>query len=138
MPTVRAAEIGEEEPVRLADAVRLFFPAGGMTLSALRTEARKGRLEVMRVAGKDWTTHRAIREMLDRCRVAKARPVSPSAPKLTDEGSGSSETGSAISAQAALRIKLSKPPKDLRTTSGAASGRTRQNVVRLPSSSPPS
>jgi hypothetical protein len=36
-------EIGDDEPVLLRNAPALFFRHGGMTLSALRTEARKGK-----------------------------------------------------------------------------------------------
>lgn len=57
---------GNEEsdvPVRLEKGGSAF----GYPVSALRTEQRKGRLEVIRVAGKDYVTLELIREMEKRC-----------------------------------------------------------------------
>ena len=61
--------IGPDTPLRLQDAVRLAFPAGGMTVSGLRTEATRGRLKYWRIAGKIFTTLAAIAEMREQCRV---------------------------------------------------------------------
>lgn len=52
---------------RLADAVRVFFPDGGITARSLRTEARAGRLDIIRIANKDFVTAEAIQAMLERC-----------------------------------------------------------------------
>ncbi|WP_442756609.1 excisionase [Methylocystis sp. JAN1] len=68
-------EIGPDIPLRLADAVRVAFPMGGMTVSGLRREAARGRLVIMRIAGKDWVTLDAIREMMDKCRVEAGAPI---------------------------------------------------------------
>ncbi|KQT48768.1 hypothetical protein ASG43_07895 [Aureimonas sp. Leaf454] len=54
-------------PIRLKDIVALAFPLGGMTLSGLRCEARKGRLTILRVANKDYTTLNHIKAMMERC-----------------------------------------------------------------------
>lgn len=40
-------------------------------VSALRTEARRGRLVIERIAGKDFVTLEAIEEMRRQCRVQK-------------------------------------------------------------------
>lgn len=130
-PASLAQEIGEDEPVRLSDAVSLFFPHGGMSLSALRTEARKGRLVIERIAGKDFVTRKAINEMRERCRDQGSRPASNS--EATNE-LGSSETGSDMSAQDALRIRLTRPPIASRDTSRKDTRPTRKNVVPLRSS----
>ena len=58
------AAIRPDTPIRLATAVRIAFPDGGMTVSGLRSEARKGRLVISRVAGKDFVTLAAIDAML--------------------------------------------------------------------------
>lgn len=50
-------------PVRLVKGGTAF----GYPLSALRTEQRKGRLIVIRVAGKDYVTQELISEMEKRC-----------------------------------------------------------------------
>jgi hypothetical protein len=63
-----AWSIGMDDPVPLQVAAEIFFPAGGVTEQSLRTEIRKGRLAVERIAGKDFVTKRAIDEMRERCR----------------------------------------------------------------------
>ena len=61
--------IAPESPVRLMDILPVAFPHGGMTVSGLRREAGRGRLTIMRIAGKDFTTLAAIEEMKRKCRV---------------------------------------------------------------------
>lgn len=56
-------DISDDAPLRLKDAVRLAFPSGGMTVSGLRREHANGRLEIESIAGKQFVTLRAIREM---------------------------------------------------------------------------
>lgn len=68
-PALPPSNLDPDAPLRLADAAALAFPGGGMTVCGLRREAAKGRLAIMRIAGKDWTTLKAIREMMERCRV---------------------------------------------------------------------
>src|SRR5262249_36420325 len=68
-PPIDRLNVAPDTPLRLADAVRLAFPLGGMTVSGLRQEARKGRLAIEVIAGKQFTTLRAIEEMRERCRV---------------------------------------------------------------------
>jgi len=93
---MRAANdnVGPDTPVRLADIIPLAFPHGGMTVSGLRREARRGNLTIIRMAGKDFTTVGYIGEMMEKCRVAanlhdfgSGRPAKTAAP------SGSSLTG---------------------------------------------
>lgn len=137
MAQLSGRDPADDEPVRLQDAVALFFPAGAMKLSTLRTEARKGRLATIRIGGKDYVTRRDIQDMLTRCREHGSRPASKSEPKA-ESASGSSGTANGIDAQAALRNRLGRPSKPSPTTSPTASGPIRPNVVRLPSSSGPS
>lgn len=61
--------IGPDEPVRLVAILRVAFPRGGMSVSGLRREAGRGRLVIMRIAGKDFTTLSSIEEMKQKCRV---------------------------------------------------------------------
>ena len=56
-------EIGPDEPLRLADALRIAFPHGGMTLAGLRREIGRQRLTVEKIAGKHYTTLNNIDEM---------------------------------------------------------------------------
>lgn len=80
-----AAELpSPDAPLRLRDAARIAFPPDQvtgrptMTESGLRREAAAGRLTIWRVAGKDFTSLAAIREMLEKCRVETQSPVSGS------------------------------------------------------------
>ena len=54
--------------MRLAQAVKVAFPHGGMSVSGLRKEAAKGRLVIERIAGKDFVTLAAIADMRAACR----------------------------------------------------------------------
>jgi hypothetical protein len=67
-------------PMRLAHAVEIAFPHGGMTVSGLRKEATKGRLVIERIAGKDFVTLTAIDDMRAACR-NPASKRSPSGPE---------------------------------------------------------
>jgi hypothetical protein len=64
----------EDEPMRLADALKVAFPHGGMTVSGLRREIARGRLEFEMIAGKQFVTLRQIKEMRERCRVKVEPP----------------------------------------------------------------
>lgn len=132
----------DDTPMPLAEAVRRLFPFGGATVSTLRTEARKGRLAIERIAGKDFVTRKAVEEMRARCRDPENRRASNAGPNGSRTAhsapSGSSETDSGISAQDALRERLSAPAKPSRGTSPKATGPTRRNIVPLRSSSEPS
>ncbi|WP_152044896.1 hypothetical protein [Aureimonas psammosilenae] len=66
-----ANSIGDHDPVRLAEACELFF-AGSLKPAALRTEATKGNLDMLMIAGKHFVTKAAIRDMLERCRLRPA------------------------------------------------------------------
>ena len=76
---VEAIAVHRDAPLRLSRAVELAFPEGGMTVSGLRREIARGRLEVERIAGKDFVTLAGIDLMRSRCRVA----ASPRAPTVT-------------------------------------------------------
>jgi hypothetical protein len=129
-PLPISVEIGDDEPVTLAEACRLFF-GGRISPSALRTEAAKGRLVITQIARKDFVTRRAIEEMKERCRVPVSRPVSGSEPKQSVASSGnpgSSRTEAAISAQDALSIRLTKRLALSQNTPPANSGRNSEVV----------
>ena len=68
-------EIDPDLPIRPADIIPIMFPLGGITPAGLRKEAVRGRLVLMRIAGKDFTTVNAVREMPRIC--AAPRPPSP-------------------------------------------------------------
>lgn len=57
-----------ERRYTLKQAIAEFFPDSPITVSSLRTEIRKGRLEFERIAGRICVTHADIARMLERCR----------------------------------------------------------------------
>src|SRR6185312_17270868 len=109
-----ASRLAPDAPLRLSIAAKVAFPDGSMTASGLRREALRGRLQVERIAGKDYTTLEAINEMRKLCRV-QARElgstnVSPDieTARSSTKPPGSSTTAIAISPQGALRARLKK------------------------------
>src|SRR6516165_3016253 len=100
----------QDRPLRLAVAAKVAFPDGSMSASGLRREARRGRLVIERIAGKDYTTLACIERMRELCRVKAKVPDCGSAPpgaeaRASPRPFGSSSTASATSPQAALRAK---------------------------------
>lgn len=131
-------EITHDTPLRLDVAAALAFPGGGMTVSGLRREAARGRLVIERIAGKDWTTLRAIERMRGQCRVQQKVPASISSPLAETKPAashalpaGSSETATACTPQDALQAKLQKLIKPSRTTSEKRTARRAGNVVSV-------
>lgn len=121
-----SADIADDEPVTLAEACKLFF-GGRLTKSALRTEARKGNLEVLMIAGKAFVTRNAIERMKEKCLVKNSQQGSGSdqTPKH-----GSSRTEAGASAQNAARLKLQLLKESLPNTSPANTSRGAE-VTRL-------
>jgi hypothetical protein len=119
-----ATLVARDTPLRLKIAAKIAFPDGSMTVSGLRREAKRGKLTIERISGKDFTTLGNIDRMRELCR------VQAKVPDFTNEGhdiglaslsrkpSGSSKTATDISPQAALRERLKQshiqklnPPK---------------------------
>src|SRR5262245_32988669 len=126
MPKNRLEEesIGDDVPLRLSVAAALAFPDGSMTSSGLRREAARGRLVIERIAGKDYTTLKAINEMRGRCRVIAKVPAcgcSPLAGTSTEGSSsklyGASATATTSAALVSARAKLRKLKEPSPTTS---------------------
>jgi hypothetical protein len=107
-----ADRVTSDAPLRLSVAAKLAFPDGSMTASGLRREAARGRLQVERIAGKDYTTLEAIKRMRELCRVQAKEPgcTNEERDMLMENSftrpSGSSKTATAISPQDALRARL--------------------------------
>ncbi|WP_342727336.1 excisionase [Bradyrhizobium sp. B097] len=99
------ASITDDTPLRLAVAAELAFHGGGMTVSGLRLEASRGRLEIWRIARKDVTTLAAIREMRRLCQIPSAK-LQSSAPVTVD--SGESAPAACRATIETLRKRLSK------------------------------
>jgi len=63
--TARPSPAGweDEELMTLAEAARLYWPHGPITVTTLRTAVRQGDLGIVVLAGKHFTTPAAIRAM---------------------------------------------------------------------------
>ena len=118
--------IADDEPVTLAEACKLFF-GGRLTKSALRTEARKGNLEVLMIAGKAFVTRNAIERMKEKCLVKNNQQGSGS-DQTAKHGSSRMEVGA--SAQNAARLKLQLLKESLQNTSPASTSHGAE-VTRL-------
>lgn len=110
-------EITPNTPLRLADAVKIAFPMGGMTVAGLRRERDRNRLIIEKIAGKEFTTLAHIERMRELCRDEAREPDFSSKPRdetraetSPTEQPGLSETMVGMSAQAALQMRL-RPQK---------------------------
>jgi hypothetical protein len=72
--------IGDDTLLRLGVAAALEFPDGSMGASGLRREALHGRLRIWRIAGKDYTTRQALKEMSGLCVLSNHHDSSYAAP----------------------------------------------------------
>jgi hypothetical protein len=113
MTNQNRAEITLDTPLRLADAVKIAFPMGGMTVAGLRRERDRNRLVIEKIAGKEFTTLAHIERMRELCReeargpdFSLSPPAETRAEKSPTEQPGSSETTVGILAQAALQMRL--------------------------------
>ena len=70
----RQAEITPNTPLRLADAVKIAFLMGGMTVAGLRRERDRNRLVVEKIAGKEFTTLAHIERIRELCRDEAREP----------------------------------------------------------------
>src|SRR5215471_10506352 len=130
--------IGPDTPLRLDTAVEIAFPAGGMTVSGLRREDSRGRLVIEIIAGKQFTTLRAIADMRERCRDSHRVPDSGSgrASKAKtashDKPPGLSETARASAARAALEKTVRGLKKRSPTTSPTSTASPRESARVIP------
>lgn len=90
-------------PLRLRAAIEKAFPQGGMTVSGLRREAHRGRLAVEQIAGKDFTSLKAIAEMRKLCLI-KPKAITPVVTERANE-----EQAGALAKLA--RLRRSPPPR---------------------------
>jgi hypothetical protein len=104
----------------LQEAAQLLSPDGSVTPRALRTMARQGRLQVIRIANKDFVTAEAVNAMLTSstltlrspsCRDAGCLPDSICADAVATErppGSFSTERKKLARAQAEMTVQALK------------------------------
>jgi len=70
--SAHVTRMDDEQPIPLADACKLY-PRARLTVSTLRAEAARGRLDIFRLGRRDYTTRLALREMIRKCQ-EDARP----------------------------------------------------------------
>lgn len=114
---------------RLAVAAKRFFPQGGITVHSLRSEARAGRLRLIRIANKDFVTEDAILEMVERCacRENENLPISGSGKEKAERQRGSFTTARSELAQAAAKRTL----EGLKAFSGTISPKNSSPLVQV-------
>ena len=111
----------ENEPITLAEACEIF-PRARLTISTLRAEADRGRLDIFRLGKRDYTSVRSMREMVTKCQEESRRRGSIS---TQTEDNGLSETARVSSAQAALKQTVTALKHGLPHISGANTNRPR-------------
>ncbi|SMD20291.1 hypothetical protein [Rhizobium sp. RU36D] len=119
-------EYGPNDPIPLARAAQLFF-RGALTKSALRTEARKGNLEIIQIANKDFVTRNGIERMMEKCRKKSDQPGSGSD---QTPAHGLSRMDQSVSPRTAAKAKLQQLRESLPPTSQPNTSRGAE-VVRL-------
>jgi hypothetical protein len=85
--------IGDDTLLRLGVAAALEFPDGSISASGLRREAAHGRLKIWRIAGKDYTTKQALKEMRGQCVLPNHHDSSSAAPAKAVAPSGYQRQG---------------------------------------------
>jgi hypothetical protein len=105
----------------LDEAAKLLSPSGRISARSLRTEARKGRLRLVRIAGKDFVTEESVNAMVTAatltmrppCHDADCQPDSTCAEVETTappSGSFSTERKRLALAQARMTVQQLKRP----------------------------
>ena len=114
-------------PQRLSIVASQF----GLTAAALRTEAKRGRLVISRVAGKDWTSVAAVREMFEKCRVTPVDHTygSDRHAIVATPPSGLSETEDTSTALASALATVDRLKRRSRLTSLASMSRRAANAA---------
>jgi hypothetical protein len=117
-------DVSETTPLRLADAVAIAFPRGGMTVSGLKREIARGRLPYEKIAGKMFVTLLDIKQMREICRVEQRAPASTSASAGDAKPCGSFSTEKTRSALVAAQTVAEELKKPSQTTSQRSTNQT--------------
>lgn len=128
---INLSSIGRDTPLRLKTAADLFYPDGSMTVSGLRGEIRRGRLDSELVANKVYVTQAGIERMREKCREdRRARDsISENAEDVNQYGSSLTDrTRLALAAAQTIGAELRKPSLPL---SGKSTGPIGETVIPL-------
>jgi hypothetical protein len=129
--SIDQSAIGPNTPLRLHIAAKIAYPDGSMTMSGLRNEIKKGRLESERTAGKQYVTLAGIERMRQKCRDVPKAPASTAESARAEIPSGLSSTERTKSALAAAQMIAEGLKKPSPTTSAKSTSQTGR-IVTLP------
>jgi hypothetical protein len=115
----------DDDPIPLADACKLF-PRARLTVSTLRAEAKRQRLDIFRLGKRDYTTPRSMRNMVRLCREGDHRRASTSTRSASN---GLSETEQISSALDAAKTSVEKLKRHSPSTSARSTHRSRQPTL---------
>lgn len=96
------ADWPEDEPMTLPEAVAVFWPDGPLTITSLRTAIRNGDLAFRKIAGKVFTTPRALKEMTA---VRRADPPNAVAAGTEVHGAQDANAASAAALETVRRLR---------------------------------
>jgi len=111
----------DDHPIVLRKAAEMW----GLTVSTLKAEAARGRLDIFRLGKRDYTTVHAMQEMVRKCQDAARLRASTSTQHASN---GLSETEQALSAQAALNRTAEALKRGLPRISAKNTSRNGQHV----------
>jgi len=95
--------MAEGELMTLSDAAVWLDPSGTLKASSLRTEAERGRLQLIKIAGKHFVTENALKEMVERCQLHKNHQDFGSESVKVERPFGSSKMAASNTSQAAAK-----------------------------------
>ena len=101
------APLTDDTAIPLRD-VPSHFPESRFTLSTLRAEAGRGRLQVFRIGRRDYTTRADVLEMQRRCREDDPRRASTSIRNVSNGQSVTDRVSSALVAAKETAQRLRK------------------------------
>ena len=133
------SDYDQDQPLRLKLAAAIAFPDGSMTASGLRKERDKGRLVVEQIAGKDYTTLKAIEQMREKCRLqpkvrdcGSARHGETGKDGSPTQPSGSSATENIRRARSAAQMIVDQLKQSSRPISTASTSRRPKKAPVIP------
>lgn len=111
-----------------------YFEQGTMTVSTLRLERDRGRLQTYRVGAREFTTIEDVRRMVDQCRVDRGGRISTGEKPARSEGAeatGKSKTAIRLSPRDTALARMTARDESLRRTSSNTRQPRASNVVPM-------
>lgn len=112
---------GDNDAITLKDAADHF----GFTVSTLRAEAKRGRLEIYMIGKRHYTTPANIREMVQQCRVAPKDRAFTLTRDAANSSSGTDRASSALAAAQETVLRLRNSSRSTLATNTSQNRRAR-------------